>query len=110
MARLGVETDPARARIGKGDGEFVDRRHHQVDVDGSGDAVVAQRTADHRPDGEVGDIVVVHHIKVHHIGAGSEHGIHFVTELREIRGEDRRRNQEIGHGCILWGGRGMCRL
>ena len=48
--------------------------HHQVHVDRRLDAVLAQRLAHQRADGEVRHVVVVHHVEVDEVGAGGEHG------------------------------------
>ena len=35
--------------------------------------IVAQRLADHRAYGQVGYVVIVHHIEMHPVGAGGEY-------------------------------------
>ena len=45
------------------------RRNHQVNINGGLDAVVAKRLADHGSNGQVGHVVVVHDVKVNHVGA-----------------------------------------
>ena len=45
--------------------------------------------------------MVVHHVEVEEVGAGGDHRAHFVAEAREIGGQERRRNQEVGHGFII---------
>ncbi len=51
-----------------------------------------KRLADQRTDREVRDVVVVHHVEVNPVGAGREHGLALGAEAREIRGQDRRRD------------------
>ena len=36
--------------------------------------------------------MVVHHVEVDPVGAGREHGLELGAEAREIRGQDRRRD------------------
>ena len=98
VSGLGVKADPAGTGIGKSDGEFIDRRDHQVHVDRRRHTVVAQRAADHRANGEVGDIVVVHHIEVNDVGTGREHRIDLGAKAREVGRKNRRGDQEVGHG------------
>ena len=45
--------------------------------------------------------MVVHHVEVEEVGAGGDHRAHLVAEAREIGGQERRRNPEIGHGFII---------
>jgi len=59
-------------------------------VDGGGHAIFAQRFADHRADGEIRHVVVVHHVEVHPIGARREDFRSVFTEPREISGKDAR--------------------
>ncbi len=89
-----------RARLGEIRDDAIDRLHHQVDVDRNR-RVRPDRRADERPDGQVRNVVVVHHVEVEQVGAGGGHRAHFVAEAREIRGQEGGRNQEIGHGFII---------
>ena len=68
-----------------------------MDINRGGDAMLAQRLTHQRADGEVGDIVVVHDIKVHDIRTGGEHVVDFFTEAGKVRRENRRRNQIFIH-------------
>eukprot|EP00966_Prymnesium_polylepis_P199914 4632895-Prymnesium_polylepis.1 len=61
--RLRVEGDVVGAHLGEVLDDPVDGRHHQVDVDGRGDAVVLEGLAHHRADRQVGHVVVVHHLR-----------------------------------------------
>jgi hypothetical protein len=72
-----------------------------VHVDRRLDAMLAQRLAHQRANRQVGDIMVVHYVEVHDIGARGEHVIDFFAESREIGGQNRRGNLVIGHG-ISW--------
>ena len=73
----------------------VDRRDHQVHVDGHGRAVGAhrvllQRLADHRAEAEVGHVMVVHHVEVDPVGAGRDHVGELLAQAREVGGQDGR--------------------
>ena len=75
--------------------ERVDRLHHQVHVDRhlravGVDRVLAQRRADHRAEGQVRHVMVVHHVEVDPVGAGGDDVAHLVAEAREIGGQDAR--------------------
>ena len=59
------------------------------------------RLADERADREIGNVMVVHHVEVQEIGARGDHRAHFVAEAREVRGQERRRDQVVGHGSII---------
>jgi hypothetical protein len=100
-ARFRVEADPARARAGEGPGELVDGLHHQVHVDGGLDAPFAQRLAHQRPDRQVGDVVVVHHVEMDDVRAGGEHGLDLLPEAGEIGGKDGRGDEWGWHGHSL---------
>mmetsp|Transcript_17956 Transcript_17956/g.54916 ORF Transcript_17956/g.54916 Transcript_17956/m.54916 type:complete len:303 (+) Transcript_17956:164-1072(+) len=109
--RLRVEGDVGGAGVGEVLNNAVHRGHHQVHVDGGGHAVVAQGLAHHGADGKVRDVVVVHHVEVHHIGAGGEHVVDLLAELGKVSGEDGRRDEvlvglkhvALGHHVLLGG-------
>ena len=85
---LGVEGDVGGTGVDEvGDGG-VDGADHEVDVDGGGNAVVAEGLADHGADGEVGDVVVVHDVEVDDVGAGFEDVVDLLTELGKVGGKD----------------------
>ena len=83
LAGLGVEGDEIGPCIGKGGRQIVDRRDHQMHVDGHAD-VLTQRLAHHRPHGEVGHIVVVHHVEMQNVRAGGLDGLHFLFQPAEV--------------------------
>jgi hypothetical protein len=85
FAGLGMEGDVAGAGFGEVGDDAVDRFHHQVHVDGRFDAETAQRFANHRPDGEVGDIMVVHDVEMDDVRAGFQNPRNVVAQAREIR-------------------------
>ena len=52
--------------------------------------------------------MVVHHVEVQEVGAGGDHRAHFLAEPREVGGQERRRDQVVGHGSII--DSGNCRV
>ena len=80
-----------RNDIGTGPGEVrndaVDRFDHQVNVDRHVNQRTDRRT-DHGADRQVGNVMVVHDIEMDHVGACRDDMANFVTQLREIGGED----------------------
>jgi len=61
--------------------------------------MLAQGLAYHGPDGEIGDIMIVHHIEVHYVGSGGQYIVDFLAQAGEIGGED-------GWGNQIWVHRG----
>ena len=57
-------------------------------VNRRGDAVITQRLANRRAKAEVGDEVVVHHVKVDDIRPGGKHGGDILAQAGEIGGQD----------------------
>jgi len=104
--RLRVEGDEVGAGVGEVADDGIDRRHHQVDVNRRLDAVVLERLADHRADGEVGHVVVVHDVKVDNISAGSEDILNLLAELGEVSAKDGRRDAVVRLHLQLRGARG----
>ena len=85
---LGVEGDVGGAGVDEvGDGG-VNGADHEVDVDGGGNAVVAEGLADHGADGQVGNVVVVHDVEVDDVGTGLEDVVDLLAELGKVGGED----------------------
>mmetsp|Transcript_22054 Transcript_22054/g.39427 ORF Transcript_22054/g.39427 Transcript_22054/m.39427 type:complete len:306 (-) Transcript_22054:9-926(-) len=93
--RLRVEGDVRGTRLGEVADDAVHRRDHQVHVNRLLDTVVAEGLAHHRADGEVRHVVVVHDVKVDHIGAALHGVLHLRTQRREVSAEDRRRDEEV---------------
>src|SRR5690606_32390791 len=85
-----VEGDVAGAGFQKVADDAVHRLDHQVHVDGRGDAVLAQRRANHRADGQIGHVVVVHHVEVDDIGTGGENLVDFLAKPGKVGGQNRR--------------------
>ncbi len=96
-ASFRVDSDNVRARIGKSLQPIVDRGNHQMDIKGLC-RVRTQRLHDVRPDGNIGHIMPVHHVDMDPVAARFINCADFLAQPREIGGEDRRRDQWVGHG------------
>ena len=92
-----MEGDQVRTRLGKIGHDAIHRLDHQVHIDEGFDAVVTQGLTDHGAYGQVGDIMVVHHVEVHHVGPGGQHLGHILTQTGKVGGEDRGGNQKVFH-------------
>ena len=66
-------------------------------VDGRLDAVAAQRLADQRTDGEIGHVVVVHHVEVDDVRTRLQHRPYLLAQAGEIGREYGGRNQRLAH-------------
>ena len=71
------------------------RRNHQVHINGSFHTVVTKGLANHGSNGQVGNVVVVHDVKVHYVGTGFQHIVNFLTELGKVGREDGRSNEVV---------------
>src|SRR5690606_1226584 len=83
--RFRMEGDEAGAGGGEIGDQAIDRLDHQVHVDRDGN-VAAHRLADHRPDRQVRDVMVVHDVEVNQVGAGGLDRAHLLAEPGEIGG------------------------
>ena len=92
---LRVEGDVRGSGIDEGLDGLIDRGNHKMDIDRGGNAVVTKGLADHRSDGQVRDVVVVHNIEVNDIGSGLQDVVNFGTEAGEISGKDGRSDQVV---------------
>ena len=107
-AGVGVKADQIGAGFGKGLGQGVHRRDHQVHVNwhrhpGSGFGMRLQGLTHHGAEAEVGHIMVVHHIEMNPVCAGINDLAHLLTEAGEI-GRQNGRGDAIGgcvHGAII---------
>jgi len=93
-----VEGDVGGAGFDEVADDAVDRADHQVHVDRRGNTVLAQGGADHRANGQVGNVVVVHDIEVDDVGTRSQYLVDVFTQAGEIGGEDGGGNSVGLHG------------
>ena len=95
-AGFGMNGHDVRAGVGEGIEERIGRRDHQVDVERL-PRVEAKRLHHARTDGEVGHKMAVHHVDMDPVGAGLVDRMHFLAELREVGGQDRRCDDWASH-------------
>ena len=86
-AGFGVERDDVGAGFDERANHVVHGFNHQVHVYRRA-GVRTQRGANHRPEGKVGHIVVVHHVKMNHVGAGGDNIAHFFAQAGKIGGKN----------------------
>jgi len=106
-AGVRVEADVVGPGLRERLGQRVDRLHHQVDVDRHGTAlrghgVRLQGRTDHRPERQVGHVMVVHYVEVDPVGAGGDDALHLVAQAGEV-GRENGRGDAVGsaHPFIL---------
>ena len=68
-----------------------------VHVYGCGYTVIAQCFTDHRPNSQIGHIVIIHHIKMNDIGTRFEYRVNLFAETGKIGGQNGWSNQKISH-------------
>ena len=96
-AGIWVKTDEVSTRFGKRSRQCIHRRDHQVHIDRHSHAfsrlgVGLQRLANHGPEGEIGHVMVVHHVKMDPVGTGVDDAFDFLAQASEISREDGRGN------------------
>ena len=82
-----MKGDEVGAGLGEIERKTVDRRDHEMDVDRDRD-MRADRGADHRTDGEIGHVMVIHHVEMDEIGTS----ILYRTDLFAKPGKVGRQN------------------
>ena len=82
---FGMERDDIGPRFGKHGDQAVNWFTHQVDINGRG-GMRANGFANHGADGQVGDIMVVHDIKMDPVGAGLDDIANFFAQTGKIGG------------------------
>ena len=88
-AGFGMERDDVGAGLGKHGHQAVHRLHHQMHIN----RYLHMRPdgfAHQRADSEIGDVVVVHHVEMHQIGASGFNGPHFFTQTGKVGRQDGR--------------------
>src|SRR5215469_4320200 len=95
-----MKADDRRSCLGEVRHDPVHRLHHEMHVDRhAGDGL--DRLAYQRADGEIGDVMVVHHVEVNQVSAGGDYGADFLAQASEVGGENRRRNLAVSHRVII---------
>ena len=82
---FGMEGNDVRACVGKILHILIDRRNHQMDVEGLG-TVRAQRLHHSRPDRDIGDEMAVHHIDMDPVASSLVNRANLLTQAGEIGG------------------------
>ena len=103
---FGVEAHQIGARLGEGLRQGVHGLHHQVHVDGRRAAIGEhgmglERLAHHRPEGQVGHVMVVHHVEMDPVCAGGQDVADLLAQASEIGRQDGRGNAVGAHGASL---------
>ncbi|ETH09940.1 transposase, IS481 family [Bordetella pertussis 2371640] len=80
-----MESDDVGAGLGELRHDFVDRLDHQVHVDRHLH-MGTDRGTDHRSDGQVGHVMVVHHVEVNPVGARGDDVAHLFAQAGEVGG------------------------
>ena len=91
-AGVGVEADQIGPRLRKSSRQGVDRLHHQMHIDRNrlaccGFGVRLECLADHGAEGQIGDVMVVHHVKVDPVGTGGDDGLDLLTQAGKVGGK-----------------------
>lgn len=90
-----VEADVVCSCLGKGGRQLVHGLDHQVHIDGHRlafrrDGMRLERLADHGAKGEIGNVMVVHHVKVNPVSASCDNSAYFLTQTGEVGRQDGR--------------------
>ena len=84
-----MKADVVGARVGKRGSQGVHGLDHQVHINGHRHAgsrfgMRLEGLADHGAKGEVGYVMVVHHVEVNPVGTGGNDAAHFFAQAGEI--------------------------
>ena len=93
-ARLGMKADDIGARLRKIGDDAIDRAHHEVHIDRHLH-VRTDRRADERPDGQVGHVMIVHHVEMDDIGARGDDIANLLAQTREVRRKNARGDTKL---------------
>ena len=80
---FGVESDVRGTCINEVTDGSINGGNHQVNVNWGGNTVITKSLADHRSDGQVGYVVVVHNVKVNNVGSSLKDIVDFLTKAAE---------------------------
>jgi len=97
-----VEGDDIGAGFGEVGNDAIHRLDHQMHVNRHLH-VRADGFANQRADGQVGNIMVVHHVEVNNVGAGSDDIADFFAQTGEIGGQDTGGDTVVRHGDMAYG-------
>ena len=99
LAGFGVKGDDVGTGFGKHRNQAINRLHHQMHVNRGG-GVRANGFADQGADGQVGDVMVVHHIKMDDVGTSGNDVADFFTQAGKVSGKQARCQFKVGqcHG------------
>ena len=84
-----MKTDEVCACIRKGRRQGIDGLHHQMNIDGHSFAIGGfgmrlESLTNHGAKGEVGHVMVVHHVVVNPVCAGGNDIAHFFTQTGKV--------------------------
>ena len=84
-----MKANEVGAGIGKGCRQGIDRLHHQVNIDGhifaiGGFGMRLEGLTNHGAKGEVGHVMVVHHVVVNPVCAGGNDIANFFTQTGKV--------------------------
>ena len=82
---LGVEADDVGTSFDKIRNDAVDRSHHQMDIDRYLD-MRTDRLADQRPDRQVGNVMIVHHVEMDDVGTCGDDISYFFAQTGKVGG------------------------
>lgn len=88
-----MKGDEVGAGLGEIEGQAIDRRDHEMDVDRDRD-MRSDRGTDHRADGQIGHVMVVHYVEMDEICTGVLHRTDLFAESGKVGRQNTGRNSE----------------
>jgi len=107
---FGVEGDVRGTGIDKVTDGGINGGNHQMNIDGGGNSVVTKGLAHHGPNGQVGDVVVIHDVEMDNISTGFQNIVDFFAQLGEVSRKDRRSDEVVLISPDIQGGGGTSGL
>ena len=86
LAGFGVEGDVTCTGIGKVGDDAVDRLDHKMHVNRRIHAVISQCRTHRRTDRQIGDIMIIHHIEMHHVRPRCQHPLDLLAQTGKVGG------------------------